>query len=301
MKSEYRILYNPCAGSGRGETETKNLATILEDSSLSFYNMTQIENYTELFATFTPEDKVVISGGDGTLNRFINDTRDMEIKNDIYYFATGSGNDFLHDIGKEKGSTPFCINEYLKDLPEVFVNGKKYLFINGIGYGIDGYCCEAGDMQRSRSDKPVNYTAIAIKGLLFHYRPVNAVVTVDGKRHTYRKVWLAPTMNGRYYGGGMMCAPTQDRLSADNKVTTIVMYGTGKIKTLAVFPSIFSGNHIKHKEMVDVLSGHDITVEFDKPTALQIDGETISGVTRYRVKTHAGIEEEQKKEAVAAV
>ncbi len=47
-------------------------------------------------------------------------------------------------------------------------------------------------------------TAIAIKGLLFHYRPTNAVITVDGVTHTYKKVWLVPTMNGRYYGGGMM-------------------------------------------------------------------------------------------------
>ena len=74
------------------------------------------------------------------------------------------------------------------------VNGKQYRFLNGIGYGIDGYCCQVGDEQREKSTKPVNYTAIAIKGLLFHYKPTNAVVTVDGETHNYRKVWLAPTM-----------------------------------------------------------------------------------------------------------
>ncbi len=115
--------------------------------------------------------------------------------------------------------------------------------------------------------------------MLFHYKPTNATITVDGKKHTYNKVWLAPTMKGRYYGGGMISTPKQRR---DGKtVSTMVLYGAGKLKTLMVFPSIFKGEHIKHKDMVNVLTGNEITVEFDRPTALQIDGETILNVSKY--------------------
>ena len=163
------------------------------------------------------------------------------------------------------------------------MKGKDYYFINGIGYGIDGYCCEKGDEIRVNSDKPINYTAIAIKGLLFHYKPVNAVVTVDGKKYHFKKVWLAPTMNGRFYGGGMMPTPNQNRLNEDGLVSTMVMFGSGKLKTLMVFPSIFKGKHIEHSECVNVLSGHEIEVEFDHPSALQIDGDTILDVTKYTV------------------
>lgn len=67
------------------------------------------------------------------------------------------------------------------------------------------------------------YTSIAINGLLFHYKPTNAVVTVDGEMHTYHHVWLAPTMNGRYYGGGMMPTPAQRRLNPDGTISTMVM------------------------------------------------------------------------------
>lgn len=35
--------------------------------------------------------------------------------------------------------------------------------------------------------------------------------------------------------------------------------------------------------MVDVIKGEHITVEFDRPTPLQIDGETFLDVTRYEV------------------
>ena len=91
-------------------------------------------------------------------------------------------------------------------------------------------------------------------------------------------------MNGRFYGGGMMVAPAQNRLSEDGLISCVVMYGSGKLKTLAVFPSIFKGEHVKHTEMVAVMTGSEITVSFDKPTALQIDGETVLGVTSYSVK-----------------
>lgn len=245
--------------------------------------MTKIEDYGEFFRHLPPETRVILSGGDGTLNRFINDTSGLDIPQDIYYYAAGSGNDFLRDLGRKPEDGPFPIGEYLRALPVVTVNGKQYRFLNGIGYGIDGYCCQVGDEQREKSTKPVNYTAIAIKGLLFHYKPTNAVVTVDGETHSYRKVWLAPTMNGRFYGGGMMPTPGQNRRNPDGTVSTMVMFGAGKLKTLMVFPSIFKGEHIRHKEMVAILTGHTISVEFDRPTPIQIDGETILGVTGYSV------------------
>ena len=99
-------------------------------------------------------------------------------------------------------------------------------------------------------------------------------------------------MNGRYYGGGMIPTPGQDRLHNET-VSTMVMYGKGKLKTLIAFPSIFKGEHVNHTEMVEVMTGKNITVEFDRPTALQIDGETILGVTGYSVKAYepAKIEE----------
>jgi diacylglycerol kinase family enzyme len=81
----------------------------------------------------------------------------------------------------------------------------------------------------------------------------------------------------------MMTAPKQDRLADDGKVTLVVMYGSGKLKTLMVFPSIFKGEHVNHTEMVAVHTGKEISVTFDRPTALQIDGETVLNVTNYKV------------------
>lgn len=278
---KYCVLYNPLAGNGRGEAQARELEKTLQNCKLRFLNMTAMEDYVALFASLQEGEGLILCGGDGTLNRFVNKTAALERPENLFYYACGSGNDFLRDTGMTREDGPFLLTPYLKHLPVISVQGRREYFINGIGYGIDGYCCERGDELREKSDKPVNYTAIAIKGLLFHYHPTKAVITVDGKRLEMDKVWLAPTMLGRYYGGGMMPAPAQDRFAVKKELSLMLYHGFGKLKTLAVFPSIFKGEHVKHTEMVQILTGRHIKVEFDCPTPLQIDGETVSNVKEY--------------------
>ena len=100
----YHVLYNPHAGNGRGQTAARALTGVLPDDTLR------------------------------------NDMVRLPLTRDLYYFATGSGNDFFTDIGHQKGDAPCLLNPYLTDLPTVEVNGQTHRFLNGVGYGIDGYC-----------------------------------------------------------------------------------------------------------------------------------------------------------------
>ena len=293
----YYVLYNNLSANKKGMEYSRLLLgnSVPEDAKM--IEISSIASYADFWASIDLEnDTVVLSGGDGTLNRFVNENVGLTLPKNLFYFASGSGNDFKKDVADDS-TMLIPLHEYIQDLPTVTVNGKTSYFINGIGYGIDGYCCEEGDRQKAKSDKPVDYTAIAIKGLLFHFKPGNAKITVDGVTKEYKKVWIAPTMKGRYYGGGMFVTPAQDRFDVEGKVSSAVMYGSGALKTLIVFPSIFKGEHVKHTEMVEIRAGHEVTVEFDRPTALQIDGETVLGVTSYTVKTGKTA---SKKECAAA-
>lgn len=278
--STYQILYNPLSNNGQGEAEVKSLSNKLESNELIFKDITKIGDIKAFINSLGADEKIIIAGGDGTLNHFLNDIDGMDIKTDVLFFATGSGNDFIASVGVAKGNL-VPLNPFFGKLPTVTVNGKDYKFINGVGFGIDGYCCEVGDDMRATTNKPINYTSIAIKGLLFHFKPVNATVTVDGKTERFERVWLVPTMFGRFYGGGMI--PTPDQKREDGTVSTMVYHGCGKLKALMVFPNIFKGEHVKEEKIVKIYKGHSVTVEFDKPTALQIDGETIRNVTSYSV------------------
>ena len=278
------VLFNQKAGNGRGKEGIEGLSAHFKEE-LTFFDMTALEGgYKGLFDKMNEGDFLVICGGDGTLNCFVNDTAELSFAGDIWYFPTGTGNDFATEMGKKRGDAPFLVSEYLKDLPTVTINGKDRLFLNGVGYGIDGYCCEVGDAKRAKSDKSVNYTAIAIKGLLLDYKPTSAKVTVDGKKYFYKKVWIAPTMKGKCYGGGMIPAPEQKRDDAEKMLSLTLFHTSGRLKTLMIFPSIFKGEHVKNEKYVAVLKGREITVEFDSPRALQIDGETVLDVLSYTAK-----------------
>ena len=126
------VLYNPMAGHGDYDEKLINLKSYLEGDVVEF-DITKLDNYKEFFASVTNEDRIIISGGDGTINKFVNTVDVEKISCDIFYYASGSGNDFLHDLGKEVGDKPVKINEYLVNLPTVEVNGKIYRFVNGVG------------------------------------------------------------------------------------------------------------------------------------------------------------------------
>ena len=278
------VLYNPLSGNGKGEEDARLLEVVLPEP-IFFFNITKITNYSAFLSGLAADDCLIIAGGDGTLNRFVNDTAGIDIPQQILYFPIGNSNDFAREFGKQEYDDPFPVAEYLNELPTVEVKGKTYHFLNGVGFGLDGYCCEEGERLRKIPGKKVNYTSIAVKGLLLRFAARNATVTVDGREYTYNKVWIAPTMYGKYCGGGMIPVPEQDRENPEKSLSVMLLHGAGRLRTLRVFPGIFKVTHVKHKDMVAIHTGHEITVEFDRPTPLQFDGETILNVTSYTARS----------------
>lgn len=264
-------LYNSLANNGI-ETNIKD-AKLIDASKI---------NYQEFFDGLKKDDEVVLIGGDGTINYFINNVDTDKITNNVYVYGGGSGNDFLNDINEKPGKE-VLINPYLKNLPIANVKGQKVKYVNNIGVGLDGYICEvAENIKKKNPQKKINYTTIAINSLLFHFKPMSIEIDVDGHKSKYENAWLAPTMKGKYYGGGMMIAPGQDR---NKDYLSVIVYSCkSKLKTLALFPKIFTGEHVKRTDMVTVLTGKKIHVKFSRPCACQIDGEVILDVDEYEVE-----------------
>lgn len=296
-EKSFCILYNPLASTGSGEEKAHRLTDILgKDSKVEYRSLLDIADKRAFLEDLPPDTCPVITGGDGTLSRFVDELGGNPTR-DIYFFPAGTGNDFLNDLNRSGDTEPFLLNPYITDLPHIHFNGESHVFINGVGYGIDGFVCEEGDRIRRKTGKPIDYTCTAVKGLLYAYKRTKAHVFVDGQEYFYENVWMTPTMLGRFFGGGMMCAPGQDRLNSDGTVSLMIMRCKSKIRTLLLFPSIFKGNHVKATKIVSMFKGHEIRVRFDRPTALQIDGEVYSGVTEYIVTTATAEKRAQAKAA----
>ena len=278
------LLLNPLANNSKGEQDARQWAAE-NNVECEFTSLLDIKDMKAFFDGLKEDDEVILTGGDGTINRFANDVYGYEFKNPVYYVKCGSGNDFYRDNEHLAVDGKIDIRPMMKDLPLITVKGIQRRFVNGIGYGIDGETCRIGDIQRATSDKPVSYSNIAIKLLLGSYQLKTATVDVDGKVSTFENVWMASTMKGRFYGGGMMVAPAQDRFNEDGTVSVVTLYKKNRLVTLMRFPSLNKGEHVLKKDWVTVQTGKKVTVSFDQPCALQIDGDVIEDVLTYNVET----------------
>ena len=275
------LLYNPLANNGEAEKAKDEVVEALKADFGEIKTQSVIDfDVKKLLQGLTEKDNVILFGGDGTLNRFVNNIYGTEYKNKLYLYRAGTGNDFLKDVADDDVKY-VEISKYIKKLPLIEVNGMKVKFLNGIGYGVPGAACEVADKQKAEGVEKIDYTKISIGLVLGKYKLPECKVTVDGVEHQYKKAWLACAMYGRYMGGGMMAAPKQDRLS--DKMSCLVWHKSGRLHTLLMFSGIFKGEHVKHTKYVEVLEGKEMTVEFSSPCALQIDGETVLNVTKYVV------------------
>jgi diacylglycerol kinase family enzyme len=293
------VLFNLRAGNCYEEKIRPKLVEFFKTEEMIATNVVDVDDKRAFMEGLSSDDILVLVGGDGTLNRFVNAIDDKEYPFPIYCYAGGSGNDFVHDIADGNSDELVKINDYIHRLPKVYIKGNEYKFMNGIGFGIDDYCCEVGDKYKEKTGgKAPNYTKIALKGLFGAFKTVKATVVVDdGEEEKYENVWMVPTMKGRYFGGGMKITPDQNRLDPEHLLSVAVVKSKWRLRILTIFPKIFKGDHVKYTKTITIRKCKSVTVTFDKPTALQVDGETVLGVTTYTAKSYALIENEAKEPA----
>ena len=126
------VLYNKKSDNKAGKNEAEQLREIWKNRQLEFVDAVSLEDYAGFFAALEPDDEVCLCGGDGTLNYFINHVDADSFKNKLYYYPTGSGNDFWNDLGKKKGDAPERINKYITTFFTITIFNKIFTNITNI-------------------------------------------------------------------------------------------------------------------------------------------------------------------------
>lgn len=236
-------------------------------------------DYKSFFSKLSPEDDVIIVGGDMSINHFIRKIAGYKVTNNVYVRAFGYGSDFVNDIGG-KILDDVLLNPYIEDLPSVYIKKHDRPFINGVGFGVDGYCTAVGDYVKAKNPAAkINYTSIAIKALLYKYKPTSVEVEIDNQKYHFDNVWLACTMKGRYFGGGMKVTPNQNR--NDSTLTVLIYTTKSRLKALLNFPQVFSGAHIKNTNIVKTFTGRKVHMKFSRIGDAEIDGDTVKKIDEY--------------------
>src|SRR5690554_5802111 len=135
------ILYNPLSKSGKKEYITKIVKKKLKlkDGEFLLTNIINIGEPSLFLEKYKDVKSFIVFGVDGTLNVLANNLSGLEIKPDLFFYSSGTGNDFVRSV-KEKGKL-VALKKYLINLPKVTYNNEERYFINGVGLGLDAMVC----------------------------------------------------------------------------------------------------------------------------------------------------------------
>lgn len=269
----YLILYNPISRNGANTNIVEKVVKKMKKKheSVRVKSLLEIEDKKEFLSNLDPETKIIIVGGDGTLNRVANEIRGIENLPEIYLYKAGTGNDFLRSLKNKKKLTR--IDQYLINLPNVTFKNEDIVFLNGVGLGFDALVCHTVEESKKKKNK-LNFFSSVFRSLK-NFQPFDFEVEIDGKRQRFEDAWFVSIMNSKYFGGGMKIAPKADRES--DTLEVVVIHGISKFKLSLLFPIIYLGWHTGIKN-VKVFTGKNIKVFSDLPAYVQIDGDVYDNV-----------------------
>lgn len=297
----YHIIINPASKSGRGVQIWKTLEPIFSERNIP-YKMIYSEysgHIIKLVNKLTDpleghgHVKLIVLGGDGTMNEVLQGIIDWENVS-IGYIPTGSSNDFARAIGYPKKTVDQLEAILACKTPRILDIGQlTYLdarddddnpitvtrrFDVSCGIGFDASVCEEAMHSTSTMKEVLNklklgkltYLSIALKNLLVD-TGVSVSYTIDGDVPIKLDHFLfIAAMQNKYEGGGFMFAPKAD--PTDGKLDLCVVSVNSKAKILAAIPLAFKGKHLIFNG-ITVTKASKIRIRTSEPLWVHTDGE----------------------------
>ncbi len=269
-----KIILNPAAGKGQALKMLPEITQAFEDSDHTF-SLTQTTAPKSAIhiakeAVLEGFDAVIAVGGDGTVLEIINGIAGSNITLGI--IPTGSGNDLARTLNipsNPKKAIDIIINAYHIEKMDIGKVNDKY-FGNVAGIGFDTEVLKTLVQMKKIFSGTWAYIFSVLKTLIY-YKHKKVVLILDGKT-IEKEILLLAIANGKYYGGGMMVAPTAD--VTDVFFDVCIINKIPKWKILRLFPTIFKGTHINFPQ-VEYFKAKEVTIVSEKEM-VNCDGELIA-------------------------
>lgn len=235
------------------------------------------------------EVKLIVVGGDGTINEVLNGISDFE-RVSLGIVPMGSGNDFVRGVGLP--CTPRAAMDAiyhaktrrLIDLGEVRVDGHApRRFGISAGVGLDAQVCAEvdGSMHKTWLNR------LGLGHLSYSLQTLSVVANMKGASGRVRFVTpfgietcdikdllFLSAMNCPREGGGVPVAPTA-RVN-DGLFTACMVSGLSRREAYLRLPLLLIGKHT-HLRGITYLNASRIEVSLDAPLTVHADGEVSGG------------------------
>ena len=256
------VVTNTLAGNGKAVKLAGKLFGILQGKKINAKLFTEAEWDKRIYDF----DQVWITGGDGTVNYFVNQFPD--IKKPLCIFNGGTGNDFFALLyGKKtvEEQVEFVLQSPAKPIDAGKCNDRY--FLNGVGIGFEGAVAKSLQGVNKFGGK-TSFMIFILKHIFFYkeqwYRISSAEKTIE---NNFLMISIA---NGTRYGGGFYVAPLakpDDGLFDANLVSSLSPF-----KRLRYLPVIEKGKH-PGLPFIDYYCTKKITITSNKLIQAHLDGE----------------------------
>ena len=266
-----RLLYNPAAGRGAAKAHVRDAEDILRAGGATVETQASAspEDMTRLAAESSRAgyDRIVLCGGDGTLNLAIRDF-DLE-RGTLALLPFGSGNDFAKVLGIGKKLRDACdvvLNGRVREVDVALANNRRYLGVAGLGFDSEVARYANENVKFLRGSAVYLY---AILRVLPQFIPHH--VKIDGKREA--EIMFAAVGNSRQYGGGIRITP--DAKIDDALLDICIVHKTSRMQLLKTLPQAYSGGHVRNP-FVETRRATEFSFTSDRVLDVYADGERIT-------------------------
>jgi diacylglycerol kinase (ATP) len=252
-------------------------------------------------------DVVLLFGGDGTIHRHLSPL--MELGLPVLVVPAGSGNDFARALGLRgirdslAAWKKFCsgagnvreidlgvITPLNQGTADDSASGARNSALGTYGseFASRYFACVAGVGLDSEVARRANQMprwlrghggyALSLAPAAFTFAPLPMKIFTPAEDSTQwilrsdQPTILAAFANAPMYGGGMKIAP-QAKMD-DGLLDVCIIGGVDPFKLFCMFPTVYSGNHLKIKE-VGYFTAPRVRVETEHPLDVYADGEYV--------------------------
>ena len=271
------VVINPLSGSGKGAILGTEAAGFFSERRLSYQiiTATSADKLRSNLAEFLDSnvgliEGVVAVGGDGLVHLVLQ----MVVPRNIAFSAipAGTGNDFVRALGWRLDEIKIQLNTVVSTPPAAIDLGlvDSEWFGAVLSTGFDSLVNEKANKMKWPKG-PMKYN-LAIAMELPKFKPLNYTIELDNQVIETEAMLIA-VGNGGSYGGGMKVCP--DAVMSDGLFDVMVLRPVSKVEFVRVFPTVFSGKHINHKQ-VDIYRTKRVSLH--APAVAYADGERIGGL-----------------------
>jgi len=276
------FIVNPKSGKGKANMYGEKISELFPDAVIHVTE--HVGHATEIVKNYIKDEinadelAFFAVGGDGTFNEVVNGVDNKNFP--VCHIPAGSGNDFLRTFGTYTVDQMISSIDTMKkvEIDCAMLNGRKYANVASCGFDAKVVVNAIKFKRIPLIPASLSYY-IAILYTLLSYKCTNVKIVVDGEVIEGKKL-LIIAANGRYYGGGFLCAPEADQ--NDEKLDFYIVKKVSRFTILRLFPKLIKGQHTK-LPIVQFIRTKKCTITSDKPFAINADGETM-------IENHADFE-----------